>query len=305
MGTMHDSLVAEEIKDNTVTEQKIDARYILLTEILADDEFNCRGKIAPIDVKGLADDIRDNGLIQPVVVAPYSQDGYNFKLVAGFRRFRAHELILKAEKIACIVKEEMQDETKAFLFNLAENIQREDLNIIQEGKAVVILMQRGMNRTTIARALNQSPGWVQIRQTLMKLPEDIQDEAKVGIITQPQIRELFTIFHKDGSEEMYRSVRRLKDAKGRADKKVAVRIGKVKAADKRHRKRGEIQDLNNYFMDKVDPGLYSRCFAWCAGNITYQELFESFKEEYPEIQISIEEFSSLGDTDNDYSSEAS
>src|SRR3990172_2037191 len=89
-----------------------------IKKIFSDPLFNCRGAIAPIDVVELARDIERNGLLQPIVVIPYLNTAsnykvYEFKVILGHRRLKAHE-VLKLETIKCIVKTEV-DENKALL----------------------------------------------------------------------------------------------------------------------------------------------------------------------------------------------
>ena len=149
---------------------------IKVKEINSDSALNCRGDIAPIDVHGLAQDIKENGLMMPIIVMIYTDEeakthGKKYRLIAGFRRYAAHKLI-KQELISASIREPMT-EMDSRIFNLNENIQREDLNIKQEAKALKILKDLGMNRDEAARKLGKSPGWVQIRFMLLALPEVI------------------------------------------------------------------------------------------------------------------------------------
>src|SRR5690348_11843059 len=84
-----------------------------MNEIFADDEFNCRGVIDPMTVIDLANDIRDKektrgegmGLIEPITLQPWSKEpGKKYRIVAGYRRFKAHE-INKAEFIRALIRE--------------------------------------------------------------------------------------------------------------------------------------------------------------------------------------------------------
>ena len=100
---------------------------IPLTDIEVNAEFNCRGDFAPIDIVDLAKSIQEKGLMQPVMVRKI-EGPIPYSLVAGFRRYKAHQAIGK-DTISCIVQE--LDERSARVLNLVENLQREDLTMVQ------------------------------------------------------------------------------------------------------------------------------------------------------------------------------
>jgi ParB family chromosome partitioning protein len=110
-----------------------------LDDIRVDTDFNCRGAITPISVHELANNIRTAGLIEPVVVRPYDKDGFKYDLVAGFRRTQAFKNLRanepeKYSEIPVVIKNVTLAEAK--ILNLIENIHREDLNILQEARAL-------------------------------------------------------------------------------------------------------------------------------------------------------------------------
>ncbi|MEK0324982.1 MAG: ParB/RepB/Spo0J family partition protein [Nitrosopumilus sp.] len=250
---------------------------IPLTDILADDDFNCRGKIAPIDVVDLAKDIQERGLIQPVTVAPYNSNGYKYRLIAGFRRYSAHQVIQRSE-IDAIIREDMIDERECRFFNLSENLQRTDLTIMQEARALAHLQAVGVGEHDAAARLNKSRGWIQVRYLLLKLPREVQKEVEAGFIGQTQIRELYSIYRNHSIEKLYLAVRKLKDAKILGKKIVTVDPDKLSPMAKRQRKRAEIFEMMSHVAQYAKMGLHTRCLAWCAGEISDDELYEGVKE---------------------------
>ena len=145
---------------------KLEVTYIPLEEIDDSPEFNCRGKIAPIDVLELAKDITARGLIQPVGVmeldnAQRASSGKSYRLLAGFRRFMAHK-VNEAKEIACIISD-IDNEIDALTYNLAENIQRKDLDILQEAMAIKRLRDLGVPETDAGIKTGMSRGWIQVR----------------------------------------------------------------------------------------------------------------------------------------------
>jgi ParB family chromosome partitioning protein len=255
--------------------------YIPLEEIDDSSKFNCRGKIAPIDVVDLSKDIAERGLIQPVSVmcldnAQRMEVGKSYRLLAGFRRFMAHK-VNDAKEIACLISE-IDNEIDALTFNLAENIQRKDLNVLQEALAIKRLRDLGVPETEASLKTGMSRGWIQVRFMLLGLPEEVQQEAAVGIISQDNIRKLYTLYHKTGDkEQLFEQVRRLKDAKARGVS-IKVETDKAKARQQKVlRKKGEIGNMMGHMKETIGNGLHTRCMAWCAGEISDEDLYYSIK----------------------------
>jgi len=255
----------------------MNVKDILLSDIDADDDFNCRGNIAPIDVSDLATDIEAQGLLMPgiVMLHPDESSTFKYKLVAGFRRRKAIE-ILGRKTFSCNIREEMKDEDSMFV-NLSENIQRCDLSIMQEATAIAKIKAKfpGANREYCAERLKKSPGWVQVREQLLCLPPEIQQEVAAGIITQSQIRELNTVLKKEGKERCYEVAKEIKKAKTAGRK---PRIMKKKNRDAiRERKRPEIFEMLADMNDSLpySDDLWPKAMAWCAGEISDNILFEA------------------------------
>lgn len=258
--------------------EPIEAVYeIPMNTILADEDFNCRGPIAPIDVIDLAKSIEDHGLIQPVTVCKADRPGYQYLLIAGYRRYQAH-IVLGKNAIKATVRDKM-DESTARIMNLAENLERKDLNVLQEAKALEKLKRLGLGEEHAARELNKSRGWIQIRYMLLDLPKEIQEECASGIIKQVEIRQLYSIQGRDNQLE---AAKRIKEARARGEKGCTINVQKKKKTDKRLRKRGEIFEMMEHIQAAIGSGLFTRTMAWCAGEITDMDLFSSIKTQAEE-----------------------
>jgi len=252
-----------------------EVKNIVMDEIYLDNEFNCRGKILPLDVVDLAKDIASNGLQFPIAVQPVCDvserlpDDKKYRIVAGHRRFIAFK-VNKETVIPAMVKSGLT-ELRARLVNLSENLKREELNIVQEADAVNALRLLGMTQESIATELSKSRTWVQIRLHLLRLPKDIQAEAAAGMLNQYQIRELFAI---DSDEKRYAAVRKIKDARLRGEKSISV--GK-KPEDDLYRKKRQtttaVQDAIDHMANTIGFGLHTRVLAWANGVINSAELF--------------------------------
>lgn len=270
--------------------------------IYCDGEFNCRGSIAPFEVSDLAKSIKDRGLQSPISVQPASdvQGGlpmnprtgvpFDFRIVAGHRRYTAFRVLgqqdAKYLKIPCFVKSGLDDKN-ARIYNLIENFQRQDLNILQEAHALKHLADAGIARETVAKEIGMSGGWVQVRYYLLTLPEQIQQEAAAGIITQHQIKQLCSLSSPD---EQFEAVRKIKEAKDRGES--GINVGKKKkrpTTEKKPRKREEIFEMMELIAaTAAGYGLHTRAMAWCAGQIPTCELFDDIKAADPDFVIPME-----------------
>jgi len=256
-------------------------QQIKMSEIHMDEEFNSRGVIAPIDVADLVRDIEKRGLIMPVTVAPYppemvAKTGKKYRLVAGYRRSTSCR-VLGWTSIPAIIRADMVDEAEARLFNLSENVQRKELNILQEAVALAKLKALGVSRQDVAEKLGMSQGWVQMRFMLLDLPVEVQREVAAGLFTHAQIRELYTVFNQEGKESCFEAARLLKEAKSRG-RKITVDPNKKKPSSKRHRTRSEIFEMMAMIQTSLGNGLFTRCLAWAAGEISDADLYGDLKE---------------------------
>jgi ParB family chromosome partitioning protein len=249
-----------------------EAKSIPMESVVADEEFNCRGAIAPIDVADLARDIQERGLIQPVTVAPADDGKYN--LIAGFRRYWAHK-VNKMKTIFAVIRTDMTDPKAARFFNLAENLQRQDLDILQEAQAMIRLFELGVGEVETAERLGKSRGWVQIRYLLLKLPHEVQLEAAAGMINQRHIRELYAVYRTEGEEAVFEGVKRLKTAKSLGKKRVRISAKKRDPEKKEMQTRGAMFAMQAHIHSHLGNGLATRVLAWTSGEISDKELFDT------------------------------
>ncbi len=168
--------------------QEMNITHIPMSDIFADPELNCRGSIAPYNVVELAQDIEKVGLLQPLTVQPYDKmSGYKFRIVAGHRRHKAL-LLLKRKTVPCVIKTGLSD-LETSILNLKENLQRLDLNILEEALAIKKFKLANYTMQEVASMVGKSTGWVQIRYALLNLPEQIQQAAAAGFVTQEQVKD--------------------------------------------------------------------------------------------------------------------
>ncbi len=260
-------------------------RNIPIKDIYCDNDFNCRGKIAPLEVLDLAQDIKENGLDFPIVVQEYAlHPPHKWRIITGHRRFMAFR-INKSEEIPCTVRV-YKDEFDAACANLRENIQRSQLNIKQEAHGIRKFYLGGWTESQLAEKIKQSRGWVQIRYALLTLPEEIQNEAAAGLITQPQILKMKGL----RVDDQFALLRAIKTAKFRGE---TVDVPVEKKRDhlnqtKKPQDRATIFFMIDHFLQVTKAGLHTRCLAWAAGEISDWELYKEIKEHCDKNHIAYE-----------------
>lgn len=258
----------------------MELKNIPIGEIIADHEFNCRGEMSAPDVIDLVKDIPAQGLIQPLTVGPYDTKLGGYLLIAGYRRHYALR-VLGWKEIPCVVRLDMGDEIKARVFNLCENLQRKNLDIMQEANALKHLYNLGLSTKDTAEQVNKPTGWVEVRFKLLDLPTDVQQEVLIGKITQKNIRNLHKIYKNVGVEGVHEAVKKIKESNFRSERiNLNAHMKKVdERLLKKVRQRTEIFDMVEHLVDTVGPGVATRALAWASGEICSQELYVDIKEE--------------------------
>ena len=133
----------------------------------------------------LAESIRQSGLLQPLLVTP---EGSRYRIVAGERRFRAARMA-GLDTVPCVVREMSEQERREAA--LIENLQREDLNPIEEAAGIRDLMEScGYTQELAAKRVGRSRPAVANLLRLLALPESIQEMVKDGRLSAGHARVL-------------------------------------------------------------------------------------------------------------------
>ncbi|MCR5299700.1 MAG: ParB/RepB/Spo0J family partition protein [Erysipelotrichaceae bacterium] len=146
-------------------------------------------------LKELAESIREHGVFQPIIVRK-AIDGY--ELIAGERRLRASKLAGK-EDIPAIVVEFSDQEMMEI--SLLENIQREDLNAVEEAAAYSQLIEKiGYTQEELAKHIGKSRTHITNMLRLLRLPDDIKEKVRSGKLSYGQAR---TLLAAEDEEKMH------------------------------------------------------------------------------------------------------
>ena len=145
----------------------------------------------PRALEDLASSIKEQGVLQPVLVRPDSSKGHGYELVAGERRMRASKLAGK-DTIPAIVREVTDEQSLALA--LIENLQRENLNALEEAKGLDQLLNAfGMSQEALAQKVGKSRSSVANSLRLLQLPQDIQESLFKDDITAGHARAILSV----------------------------------------------------------------------------------------------------------------
>lgn len=177
--------------------------------------FQPRQQFDDTELEELASSIRANGLLQPIVVRA---KGAEYELVAGERRLRAAQRA-GLQEIPAIVRQVGDHE--ALELALIENLQRSDLNPIEEARAYERLRHEfGLTQEQIAARVGKHRSTIANALRLLRLPQDLQDELAAGRLTAGHARALLSVNSPEEQRRLAREFLRtgasVRDAERRA-----------------------------------------------------------------------------------------
>ena len=178
----------------------------------------------------LADSIRDQGVLQPLLVVPFN--GGRYRIIAGERRYRAGRLA-GLETLPCIVTD--IDVVRQMEIALIENLQREDLNPLEAAKGIQALMKQcGYTQEKVSTRLGKSRPAVANLLRMLTLPDEVTEMVRDGLLSAGHARvlaglnsreEQIRLAHLAANEGM--SVRRLEQLASNVKTKKPVRKRKA------------------------------------------------------------------------------
>lgn len=175
---------SEEISENADGQLRA-----LPIEMLHPGKYQPRKDMSPEALEELADSIKAQGVIQPIVVRLLEEERY--EIIAGERRWRAAQLA-KLDKIPCLIKN-VQDEA-AVAIALIENIQREDLNAMEEAIALErLLTEFELTHQEVAEAVGKSRTAVSNLLRLNNLNEEVKTLLEHGDLEMGHARALLSL----------------------------------------------------------------------------------------------------------------
>jgi len=164
---------------------------VLKVEQLEPNRFQPRTDFDETGLEELAESIRVQGIVQPIVVTPKEGREGRYNIVAGERRWRAAQRAGLTE-VPVVVREGMSDQ-QLLEMALVENIQREDLNAIEEAEAYRSLSETfSLSQEEIATRVGKGRTTITNILRLLRLPAEVQDLLRSGRLTAGQARPLLS-----------------------------------------------------------------------------------------------------------------
>lgn len=163
-------------------------RRSLPLALLRAGRFNPRRSFPEEQLEELAASIRERGLVQPLVVRPIAGETRAYEIVAGERRWRAAQLA-NLHEVPVIVR--ALSDHEAVEIAIIENVQREDLNAIEEGEGYRLLMDgHGYTQEDLAKVIGKSRSHLANTLRLLKLPDSVQELVRTGRLSAGHARAL-------------------------------------------------------------------------------------------------------------------
>lgn len=183
---IHAMLGAKQKSDNSSADLRIEKIAI---EQLQPGQYQPRQQFEDGALQELADSIKVQGVVQPIIVRPVGTDRY--EIIAGERRWRASKLA-GLDKVPVVIRQADSQATLAMA--LIENIQREDLNPIETAIGLKRLLKEfDLTQQAVADAVGRSRAAVSNLLRLLKLPKSIQDALHKGDLSMGHARAIISL----------------------------------------------------------------------------------------------------------------
>jgi len=183
-----------------VAEEDEEFAYIDINQI-ARSKFQPRKTISPQELEELSASIKEKGIIQPIVVR---RRGEGYEVVAGGRRFEAAKS-LGVKKIPTIVKDLSDEET--FIFAIVENLQRKNLNPLEEAEAIKRLIDEfSFTLEEVGKFLGKDKSFIANALRLLRLPPDIKEALARGTITYTQARTILALKDEASQRRLFQEL---------------------------------------------------------------------------------------------------
>ena len=236
-----------------------DVFSVPIIHIWADHTFNCRNHVTRESVTELSEQIEADGLqvpiiLQPIEEVPNAPDGFKYRLVCGFRRYTALKM-LGWTNIPSTIRTGLSERQIARL-NFSENIDRKDLNLLEQAQVIDKLYKPYHTDLYIAKDLNKEVRWVKVRRNLLMMSDYAQKVAASGRISESDLRYL----QKESNADV--RIKALIDAKKDRKKRRQVLQG-----GKRSRTKSEVKEvINQLLKENFNPQLL-RLLGWAIGEV--------------------------------------
>lgn len=189
------ALIGDDYSEEGVVEDIKSMRHLPI-ELLRRNPHNPRKTFGEAELDELAKSIKEKGLLQPIMVRPLHGESSSYEIVAGERRWRASQRA-GIHDVPVLIRE--LSDSEALEFALIENVQRSDLNALEEALGYRQLMdQFSYTQEKMAESLGKSRSHIANTLRLLKLPESVQEHVRQGKLSAGHARALVAADDPDG-----------------------------------------------------------------------------------------------------------
>ena len=218
---------------------------------LISGKFQPRKHFDQTELDELAESIRSNGILQPILVRPLSHKGSSYEIIAGERRWRAAQIV-KLHEVPVIVRD--FDDSTALGVALIENLQRSDLNIIEEAEGFRSLMLKfEYTQEKLSSQLGKSRSHIANVLRLLSLPNSVKRHISNGDLSFGHARVLVSLPEDKAKEVADRIID--EELSVRKTEKLVNQIKRTKAVSNNSQNYGSSDSSNNVNIEYLEREL--------------------------------------------------
>ena len=182
------ALIGEEAVPTRGETAAARATHKLPIAFLRPNKLQPRKRFSPEELNDLADSVREKGVLQPILVRPVRGEANAYEIVAGERRWRAAQMA-QLHEVPVVVRD--MGDSESLEIAIIENVQRSDLNAIEEAAAYYELMERfKFTQEKVAKEVGKSRSHIANTLRLLTLPEAVRAFVRDGTLTAGHARTL-------------------------------------------------------------------------------------------------------------------
>ena len=214
--------------------KKIETNKVLIKDLVR-NKFQPRKYFNKENLEELTNSIKEQGVIQPIVVRPDRSSKGKYEIIAGERRWIASQNAGLHEVPVVILD---VDDVKSLEFAIVENVQRQDLNSIEEGRGYQKLIDEfGYNQDKLSKFIGKSRSYIANSLRLLSLPDEVKQLVEKGSISAGHARSLIGL---QNPEDAARKI---------IQKKLSVRQAEILARNLRNKKLKLIHKIDPNILD--------------------------------------------------------
>ncbi len=264
-----------EILKSTINEPSTENVVAIDIDKIEPNPYQPRREVDQEKIDELANSIKSCGLIQPIVVR---RSGYGYQIVVGERRFLACRQ-LGWSKISAAVK--ILSDNEMATLALIENLQRENLNFIEEALGYVTLMKSfNMTQDVLAQRLGKSQSTIANKVRILKLSSKVKEELLRSSLTERHARALLTLNSEKEQLDTIKEISERELTVSQAEKRIA-KIKEQQRTKTRKRAKPIIRDM------RIVLNTIREAIAMIQSSGLYPEVDETIEEDYLEIKIKL------------------